>query len=81
MLQNDDNVNMMLSWCMKYNKTLNTTFLHGIVASQQQPTCNSTIKDHTTIITKKPYILLKDYPKVSCQSSTLNEWNHSLTIL
>ena len=28
----------MLSWCMKYNNTLNTTFLHGIVTSQTNQT-------------------------------------------
>ena len=29
---------MMLSWCMKYNNTLNTTFLHGTVTSQTNQT-------------------------------------------
>lgn len=35
MLQHDDNVNMMLSWYMKYDNTSHTTVFHGTVASQQ----------------------------------------------
>ena len=37
MLQHD-NVNMMLLRCMKYNNTLNTTFLHGTITSQTNQT-------------------------------------------
>ena len=47
MLQHDDNVNMMLSWCMKYNNTLNATFLHGTVTSQTNQTIFVT--DATTL--------------------------------
>ena len=63
MLQNDDNVNMMLSWCMKYNNTLSTTFLHGIVASQQNQLAILPSRTTQKMFIKKPYILLKNYPK------------------
>ena len=57
MLQHDDNVNMMLSWCMKYNNTLNTTFLRDTVVDQNQLTITSRVYDLSdlTQLMFKPY--------------------------
>ena len=64
MLQYDDNVNMMLSWYMKCNHTLNTTFLRDTVVSQQiYLTLTSRVYDLSNL-TK---LILKPY------------WSHNMT--
>ena len=57
MLQYDDNVNMMLSWYMKCNNTLNTTFLRDTVVDQNQLTLTSRVYDLSdlTKLILKPY--------------------------
>ena len=57
MIQHDDNVNMMLSWCMKCNNTLNTTFLRDTVVDQNQLTLTSRVYDLSdlTKLILKPY--------------------------
>ena len=70
MLQHDDNVNMMLSWCMKYDNTLNATFLHGTVTSQTNQTIFVT--DVTTTANSPTTTVKSPTTTVNSPTTTVN---------